>query len=176
MCLGRASLHHFKHDLEEGLESMQHDILHLPSDLEHPAASGTAGSSSGSGHQLHPSPTKATKFTSQRVAVAEGSATSQPHQPLGPLPHALLTVSVDEDELELSGCEGALCEMDWTTDPVDTLGQLRECLQSERGSAVLTVLDGSPGALLDAIGLLHLLNEVRLSRVHSCISQMSILS
>ena len=62
------------------------------------------------------------------------------------------------------GCQGGPgnghCELDWTTDPVETLGRLRACLL-ERGSAVLTVLDSRPSLLLDAVGLLHLLNQVR---------------
>ena len=78
------------------------------------------------------------------------------------------TMSMEEDETEvLRACEGpadAHCVIDSSAsvdDAVDTLGRLRECLR-DCGRAVLQVKDGgSSETLLDAVSLLHLLNQVR---------------
>ena len=77
------------------------------------------------------------------------------------------TMSMDEDEAEFQrACEGlpeSHCVIDGSAsvdDAVDALGRLRECLR-DSGRAVLQVKDGgSSEALLDAVSLLHLLNQV----------------
>ncbi|GAX78056.1 hypothetical protein CEUSTIGMA_g5498.t1 [Chlamydomonas eustigma] len=62
-----------------------------------------------------------------------------------------------------TGCDGGdigsgQCELDWKTDPIDTMQQLRTCLL-DKGNAVLTLQDSSPSLLLDAVSLLYLLNQ-----------------
>lgn len=52
----------------------------------------------------------------------------------------------------------AVCSLGIRTDPVDVMRALRKAL-AEFGKCVLTIAEGRPGLLLDAVGMLHLLNQ-----------------
>ena len=128
-----ASSRNFKHDLEEHIDDMEHEVMGLPH-------RGVAGGQPGSPSRLPP-----TQHHRQMIQLAA-------------------SMSIEEDEEEVRGAcaekgvEGQ-CVLDSSADAVETLGTLRECLRGEAGRAVLMVQDGSAGNLLDAIALLHLLNQ-----------------